>query len=117
MDYSLSLPIAQAQGGPSGLLTIGWMVGLFAIMYFLLIRPQQKQAKEHQRLMADLKKGDDVVTQSGILGRIYAVMDKFVVLEIANGVRIRVLKSAVQGKVSIADEAAPAKGEEKKEEK
>lgn len=117
MDYSLPLLIAQVGGAGSPLLTVGWMVGLFAIMYFLLIRPQQKQAREHRELMQQLKKGDDVVTQSGILGRIYTVMDKYVILEVANGVRIRVLKTAVQGKFAVSDEAAQAKTEEKKEEK
>ena len=103
-------------GGPSGLLTVGWMVGLFVIMYFFLIRPQQRQAKQQRELLTQLKKGDDVITQSGILGKIHSVADKFVVLEIASGVKIRVLKSAIQGKGTVAEEA-PAKTEEKKEEK
>lgn len=117
MDQSVPLLFAQAGGAGSPLLTIGWMVGLFAIMYFLLIRPQQKQAREHRNLMQQLKKGDDVVTQAGILGKIFSVADKFVVLEVANGVRIRVLKTAVQGKVTVTDEPSPAKTDEKKEEK
>lgn len=116
--FGLTL-LAQTQSGPFGgtLGMVLWMGGLFAIMYFVLLRPQQKQAKEHRELIQTLKKGDEVVTQSGLLGKIYAVMDKVVVLEIANGVRVRVLKTSVQGRAAIADEPAAAKTEEKKEEK
>ncbi|MBX5481836.1 MAG: preprotein translocase subunit YajC [Myxococcaceae bacterium] len=113
-------PTLLAQSSPFG--GGGWtfvlyMGGLFAIMYFILIRPQSKQAKQHRELLTSLKKGDDVITQAGLIGKIYAVQDKVILLEIANGVRVRVLKSSVQGKAALTDEAAPAKAEEKKEEK
>ena len=109
---------AQLPGGggaPGTLLFIG---GLFAIMYFVMIRPQQKQLKAQQALIGSLKKGDDVVTQSGFLGKIYAVTDKIVTLEIANGVRVRVLKSSISARTG-GEEEVPAKAgiEEKKEEK
>ena len=91
--------------------------GLFAIMYFVMIRPQQKQAKDHRELISALKKGDDVITQGGMLGKIHAVTDKIVTLEIANGVRIRVLKSSIQGKTNLSDETTLAKVEETKGEK
>ena len=113
-------PVLFAQASPfggSGWTFVLYLGGLFAIMYFILIRPQSKQAKEHRDLLQTLKKGDDVVTQAGLLGKIHAVQDKVVVVEIASGVRVRVLKSSVQAKATIAEEAAPAKGEEKKEEK
>ncbi|MBS2027146.1 MAG: preprotein translocase subunit YajC [Deltaproteobacteria bacterium] len=74
-------------------------------MYFLLLRPQQKAARDQQSLVATLKKDDEVVTSSGILGKIYAVADKVVTLEVANGVRIRVLKTFIQAKQSSAAEA------------
>jgi len=112
---SLPLVLAQAAGG-SPLVTVGYIAVLFVIMYFLLIRPQQKQAKEHRALMQALKKGDEVVLQSGILGTIHTVMDKLVVVEIANGVRVRVLKTSIQGRGVVPEDAA-AKGEVKKEEK
>ena len=91
---------------------------LFAIMYFVLIRPQQKQAKEQQTMISALKKGDDVITSSGILGKVFAVDEKVVTLEVASGVKLRMLKSSVQGKVTVE----PAKEktdstEAKKEEK
>lgn len=94
-----------------------WIVGIFAIMYFFIIRPQQKQAKDQQSMIGALKKGDDVVTTSGILGKVFAVADKVITLEIANGVKIRLLKASVQGKVTVTDEAPRAEDAAKKEEK
>lgn len=118
MEMHFPTVLAQSPFGGSGWTFVLYMGGLFAIMYFILIRPQSKQAKEHRDLLTTLKKGDDVVTQAGLLGKIYAVQDKIVVLEIANGVRVKVLKSTVQGKTALTDDAAVvAKGEEKKEEK
>jgi preprotein translocase subunit YajC len=110
------LLLAQA-GGPGATTNILFIVALFAIMYFVMIRPQQKQMKEQQALIAALKKGDDVVTSSGILGKIWMVADKTVTLEVSSGVRLRILKSSIQGKVSVNDEPVKATGEEKKEEK
>ncbi|MFY0578292.1 preprotein translocase subunit YajC [Cystobacter fuscus] len=64
-----SIPIlAQAAGGPSGMMNIVFIIGLFAIMYFVMIRPQQKQLKKHQELISSLKKGDEVVTQGASSG-------------------------------------------------
>ena len=112
--------LAQAAQGPGNFLgnPLVLILGLFVIMYFMMIRPQQKQAREHRELLAGLKKGDDVVTQGGMFGKIHAVTDKIVTLEVANGVRLRVLKSSIQGKSSLGEEASAApKAEEKKEEK
>lgn len=98
--------LAQA-GGQSpygGFLLIG---AVFVIMYFLMIRPQQKQLKEHRALLAGLKKGDDVVTQGGVLGRIVEVREKTITLEVASGVKLRVLKQSVSAKGSVSDEAQP----------
>ncbi len=116
MDSTFPLLLAQTAGaGGGGLMTIGYVVVLLAIMYFLLIRPQQKQAKEHRELVGSLKKGDEVVTQSGIIGRIHTVTDREVMLEVASGVKMRFLKSAVQGKVAQPAAAAetPAADEKK----
>ena len=69
------------------------MMGIFiVIFYFLLIRPQQKKAKEHQAMLAKVAAGDEVVTAGGILGRVVEVGDVFLTLEIAEGVRIKVQK-------------------------
>ncbi len=114
------LPIFLAQAGGLGSNPLGfvaWIAAVFAIMYFLMIRPQQKQLKEHRALLAGLKKGDEVATQGGLIGRIHEVRDRDVTLEVATGVRVRILKSSVQGRWSAAGEtAAPAASTEKKEE-
>lgn len=117
MAHSLLILAQAAPGGGSAYSSLFLIVGLFLIMYFVMIRPQQKQMKQQQEMIAALKKGDELVTQGGLLGRVYAVTDKVITLEIANNVRVRVLKSAVQGKLSVSEEEAPAKLEEKKEEK
>lgn len=88
---------AWAQGEPAG----GGMIGLlFPILlivafYFLLIRPQTKRAKEHRQMVDALKKGDEVVTGGGVLGRITDVGDNFVMLEIADNLQVRVQKHAI----------------------
>lgn len=70
---------------------------MFAVIYFIMIRPQQKQAKKHREYLGGLKRGDDVVTNSGIFGRIDAIEDNAIRLEIARDVKIRVLKSQIAG--------------------
>jgi preprotein translocase subunit YajC len=70
---------------------------IFVIFYFLLIRPQSKRLKEHQKLIAELKRGDQVVTNGGILGVVDSINDSIVSLEIANGVRIKILKKQIAG--------------------
>ena len=71
------------------------IVALFALMYFLLIRPQTKRAKQHRELVAALSKGDEIVTNGGVLGRISALGDQFVTVEIASGVEVKVQRSAI----------------------
>ena len=115
MFTQLPIVIAQAAGGGMAV-NILFFGGIFAIMYFLLIKPQQKQAKEQQELMSALKKGDDVVTTGGVLGKVFAVTDKVITLEVASNVKLRVLKSSIQGKVNVTDEKSEA-AEPKKEEK
>jgi len=68
------------------------MVVFVVIFYFLLIRPQQKKAKEHQNLVSKLSTGDEVVTNGGLLGKVIEVGDSFITLEIADGVRVKVQK-------------------------
>lgn len=114
------LILAQAAGAPGGgMMQLALILGMFAIMYFIMIRPQQKQLKAHRELVSSLKKGDEVITQGGMIGRIQAVTEREVTLEIANGVRIRVIKTSVAGRYAAPGEttAPAAKTEEKKEEK
>ena len=68
------------------------MAAFIALFYFMLIRPQQRRAKEHQALLTKLASGDEVVTSGGLLGRITDVGDTFVTLEVADGVRVKVQK-------------------------
>ena len=86
---------AAAQGGsPYG--TLIMLVGMFVVFYFLLIRPQQKRAKEHRAMVEALAKGDEVVTAGGVLGRITQVGATYVSVEIADKVEIRVQRPAIQ---------------------
>ena len=85
-----------------------FILALFAIMYFLLIRPQQKKLKDHQALISALRRGDMVVTAGGILGKVTKVKDdgNEVEVEIATGVNVRVLKSTI---TSVISKTEPAK--------
>ena len=111
------LILAQAPGGSNPLVNLGFIALLVGIMYFVMIRPQQKQMKAHRELLTGLKKGDEVVTQGGVIGKIHLVSDTTVTLEVASGVRIRVLKRSVYGVMNDEQAQALAKPEEKKEEK
>jgi preprotein translocase subunit YajC len=71
---------------------------MFVVFYFLLIRPQQKKQKEHQHMLSELKVGDRVITQGGLLGKITGFSDHFVVLEVQEKVRIKVLRNSISGK-------------------
>ena len=90
---------AQTAAAPAGgfdmqgMLLIGAM---FAVMYFLMIRPQMKRAKEHKAMIDALQKGDEVVTAGGVLGRISKIGEGYVSVEIAPSVEIQVQRSAVQ---------------------
>lgn len=92
---SLFVASAYAQEGaaqaPQGgeLFQIVFLVGLFALFYFIAIRPQRKRQKEHAQMVADLNKGDEVVTTSGILGRITALDDNYMVLNVADKVDMK----------------------------
>lgn len=70
-------------------------VAMFAVVYFLMIRPQQKRLKEQQAMLGALKHGDEVLTSSGLLGKVTGITDKVVTLEVADNVRVKMLKSQV----------------------
>ena len=97
MNFFISDAMAQsAGGGGAGLGTLLFPVLMLVIMYFLLIKPQQKRAKEAKALVEGLKKGDEVVTSGGLLGRITKVGDNFITLEAGEGVELRVHRQYVQ---------------------
>ncbi len=93
--YAMAGGGAEQQGG--GMEGIIMLVIMFAIFYLLLIRPQQKRAKQHKELIENLKAGDQVVTAGGIHGKIVAVQDDIVTIEIASNVRIKVNRPSVVG--------------------
>ncbi len=87
---------------------------LFAIFYFVLIRPQTKRASDHDKMLAALKRNDEVVTTGGILGRIVELGDKLVTLEVAQGVKIRVERPQIAA-LSTYGKIAKSGGKEKEE--
>ncbi len=85
------------------------LILIFAIMYFLLIRPQQKKMKEHQAMVAAVRRGDQVVTQGGLIGKVTKVKDdNEVEVELAEGVKVRVVKSTL---ANVTSKTEPAKAE------
>jgi preprotein translocase subunit YajC len=98
----------EATGAGGGFVSFIPLILIFVVFYFLLIRPQQKQAKQHQQFLNDLKNGNKVITKGGIHGTITGLTDTIVTLEIAQDVRVKVSRSAVAGPES-SNVAAPAK--------
>ncbi len=98
MSFFISDAMAQTAGGAGagGFMSFLPMIALFVIFYFLLIRPQQKRQKEHKNMVSGLAKGDEIVTMGGVLGKITAVDDNFVTVEVAKGVEIKVQRMSVQ---------------------
>ena len=86
---------APAQGQPGMLESFVPLILIFVVFYFLLIRPQMKRAKEHKTMVASLAKGDEVVTNGGMLGRITKLGDDFITVEVAEGLEVNVQKQAV----------------------
>ncbi len=96
LDLIISPAAAQAapaQGSPISLLVM--MVLFFAVFYFMAIRPQMKRAKEHRNLLAGLSKGDEVLTNGGVAGRVEELGESFVSVEIASGVTVKIQKNAI----------------------
>jgi len=97
---------APGCGGPEQII---FMLGMLVLFYFLLIRPQQKKQKQHKAMVEALKRGDSVITSSGIFGRITSVEGNVMTIEIAKGTNIRILKSAVGGIANAETEEKIAK--------
>ncbi|MFN7941719.1 MAG: preprotein translocase subunit YajC [Thermoanaerobaculia bacterium] len=95
---SILVPIALAEPAPAPWYIQFLPIGIiFAIFYFLLLAPMRKRQRALEALVANLKKGDRVVTNGGLMGEVAAVDEKFVQLKIADNVKVRVLRSAVSG--------------------
>ncbi len=93
----ISTAYAQAAGGGAESQLIGFLpiILMFVVLYFLMIRPQMKRAKEHKAMLEKLSKGDEVLTNGGIAGRVTDIGENFITVEIADNVQIRVQKGAV----------------------
>jgi preprotein translocase subunit YajC len=85
---------APAQGG--GIMDFLPLIALLAVFYFLVLRPQQKRAKEMKAMLEAMQKGDEVVTNGGVLGRVTKVGESYVSVEVAEGVIVNVQKGAIQ---------------------
>lgn len=102
-----SVAHAQAAAGaqPSFLETMVPFIFMFVILYFLLIRPQQKKQKTHMNFLSEMKRGDSVLTSGGIFGTIEGLTDRYVTLEIADDVRIRILKTQISSAATTTEES------------
>ncbi len=97
MKYLLAMaPPPDAQGGGSSLISTLIMFGaIFFIFYFMIIRPQQKRAKERDKMLSEMQKGDKVVTSGGLHGTISSIEDNYVILQVADNVKLKFEKSAI----------------------
>ena len=99
LDFLIPAAHAQATGAPPagglGGMSLLFPIVLIAVMYFLMIRPQMKRAKEHKGMLDKLAKGDEVITSGGIAGIVTDIGDNIITLEVADNVRVRVQKAAV----------------------
>ncbi|MBM3556383.1 MAG: preprotein translocase subunit YajC [Alphaproteobacteria bacterium] len=126
--FSTSAFAQAAQGAPGGGFDFASLLPLlliFVLFYFLLIRPQQKKMKQHKDMIAAVKRGDSVVTGGGIRGKVVKVAEDEALVEIAENVRVRVIKATITDVTSKAEpfkekdeaEETPAKDEKKEEKK
>ncbi|MEW5797050.1 MAG: preprotein translocase subunit YajC [Candidatus Zixiibacteriota bacterium] len=102
MNYDWMLLMTGPSGGGGGTVAmLVWIGLLFVMMYFLLIRPQRKRQREHEKLISELKKGDKVVTTGGLFGTIFAIDDEKgrIILRINEETKLEFLKTAIAGKV------------------
>ncbi len=104
------LQTTPSGAAPNPLLQFAPMIFIFVIFYFLLIAPMRRKQKKTQEMLAQLKKGDEVITGAGIFGRVAALDEQrgFVVLQIADNVKVKVLRSAIAGLASEPEAAKPA---------
>jgi preprotein translocase subunit YajC len=99
---------APAAGGGFDLISMAPLVLIFVVFYFILIRPQQKKAKDHRALVTNLRRGDRIVAGGGIIGQVTKVIsDNELQVEVAEGVRVRVVRSSV---TEVLSKTAPAEG-------
>jgi preprotein translocase subunit YajC len=100
--------LAATSQGSSGLISILFLVVMIGLLYMVMIRPQQRRARQQKLLQSDVGAGDEVVTIGGIYGEVTEVDDETVVVEIADGVEVRFVRSAIARKLVFDDEAESA---------
>lgn len=93
IENAIAAQSSSTKSGISGEMI--FIAVLFGVMYFVMIRPQNQRAKEHRNLLANIVKGDEIITSGGLLGKVSKVVDKFFVITIADGVEVIVQKQAV----------------------
>jgi len=99
MDLAYAMGPQPGGGGGSQWMSFLPIILIFAVFYFLLIRPQQKRAKDHRALLSSLKVGDQVLTSGGIYGRVTGLRDDVITLEISDKVRVKVSRGHIAGVV------------------
>jgi preprotein translocase subunit YajC len=103
VGHMLGIAFAMAQnpaaggagGGLEAIKGLFPLILMFVIFYFLLIRPQQKKSKEHKNLLDNLKRGDEIVTTGGLIGKITAITDRTITVEVADKIRVKILRSQI----------------------
>jgi preprotein translocase subunit YajC len=93
--YAMGAPGGSGGGGASSIMSFAPIILIFIVFYFLLIRPQQKRAKDHRNLLSNLKEGDKVLTSGGIIGRITGIRDDEITVEISDKVRVKFARGAI----------------------
>lgn len=88
---------AGAEAAPNPIVSFLPFIAIIVVFYFIFFRPQAKQQKKHQQYLTELKKGDEVVTQGGIIGKVVSVEDRTVTLDVGAGNKVRVIKAQVSG--------------------
>jgi preprotein translocase subunit YajC len=87
--------LGAAPSQPSGFMSFAPFILMFGVLYFLILRPQQKKMKEQQEMLTSLKYGDEILTNSGILGKVTGITDKVLTVEVADNVRVKMMKNQV----------------------
>lgn len=107
MDLLLAMAPQGGEGGGGSMVSTLIMFGaIFAIFYFMIIRPQQKRAKEREKLLSELKKGDKVITSGGLHGSIAGLDEKTILLDVGGNVKLKVERSAIGNVGGVSTEPA-----------
>ncbi|RLA61783.1 MAG: preprotein translocase subunit YajC [Epsilonproteobacteria bacterium] len=111
LDFFISPAFAEATAQkPNAMMSFMPFILIFAVFYFLMIRPQKKKLEEEKNLLAKLGKGDEVYTKSGVLGVIQGLTDKVITLEVSDGVKMKVLRGHIAGFSAPLFETKESKG-------